>query len=66
MSNWRPLPRPGPNTASTRSSMPGLTTVIEAGNRKVIDSLFKTYIKRATEEIRSSLGRSGLVCLRLR
>jgi phosphoribosylformylglycinamidine synthase subunit PurSL len=26
------------------------------GNRQVIDSLFKTYIKRTTEEIRSSLG----------
>jgi len=26
------------------------------GDRKEIDSLFKTYIKRATEEIRSSLG----------
>lgn len=25
-------------------------------NRKLIDSIFKTYIKRATEEIRSSLG----------
>ncbi len=26
------------------------------GHRKVIDSLFKSYVKRATEEIRSSLG----------
>ena len=29
----------------------------EEGNRVVIDSLFKTFIKRATEEIRSSLGK---------
>ena len=28
----------------------------EEGHREMIDSLFKTYIKRATEEIRSSLG----------
>ena len=28
----------------------------ERGNREIIDSLFKTYIKRTTEEIRASLG----------
>ena len=34
----------------------------EKGNRETIDSLFKTFIKRATEEIRASLG-NGDFCV---
>jgi phosphoribosylformylglycinamidine synthase II len=34
----------------------GYTDENEEGKKGVIDSLFKTYIKKATEEIRSSLG----------
>ena len=40
----RPWPRPGPSTASTRSSTPGSATADGTGERETIDSLFKTYI----------------------
>ena len=53
---WKPWPRPGPNTASTRFSTPESNICDENGRTKRIESLFDSYIKRSTAEIRKAMG----------
>ena len=60
-SRWRPWPRPGRSTASTRYSTPS-STIEEDGQSAVIDSLFKTYIVGSTNTIRKAKGKKDF-CL---
>ena len=49
--SWNASRRPGPSTASTRSSPRASATWTRHGREEWIDSLFKTYIRGATEKI---------------
>ena len=53
-------PRPGPSTASTRSSPRGSATSTSTAANEVIDGLFKTYIRRATELLGRGVRLAGL------
>ncbi len=49
--SWSASRRPGPSTASTRSSPPASATWTRRAGSERIDSLFKTFIRGATERI---------------